>query len=79
MGRPLTSRARIEEIAVTFYTNLYRSTMPVTHTYTYAGRGLTDRRMGGATRLASNKAGKTPGPDRISADFQKWASRTVIK
>ncbi|KAK6050767.1 hypothetical protein COOONC_11729 [Cooperia oncophora] len=29
MGRPQTSRARIEEIAVNFYTDLYRSTMPV--------------------------------------------------
>ncbi|KAK6035401.1 hypothetical protein COOONC_27093 [Cooperia oncophora] len=47
-----------------------------THTHTYAGRGPSDRRVGGGTRLASNEA---PGPDRISVDFLKSASRTVIK
>uniref|UniRef100_A0A7I4YLG8 Endo/exonuclease/phosphatase domain-containing protein n=1 Tax=Haemonchus contortus TaxID=6289 RepID=A0A7I4YLG8_HAECO len=40
MGRPQTSRTKIEEIAVSYYTNLFRSTVPVSRIPTTTQRWL---------------------------------------
>ncbi|XGW07244.1 hypothetical protein V3C99_017074 [Haemonchus contortus] len=80
MDRPQTSRTKIEEIAVSYYTNLFRSTVSVsripTPTQEVAPR-IEEWEVERAIRQM--KWRKAPGPDRISADFLKWASYTIIK
>uniref|UniRef100_A0A7I4Y7W5 Reverse transcriptase domain-containing protein n=1 Tax=Haemonchus contortus TaxID=6289 RepID=A0A7I4Y7W5_HAECO len=80
MGRPQTSRTKIEEIAVSYYTNLFRSTVSVsripTPTQEVAPR-IEEWEVERAIRQM--KPRKAPGPDRISADFLKSASHTIIK
>uniref|UniRef100_A0A7I4YHH4 Transposase n=1 Tax=Haemonchus contortus TaxID=6289 RepID=A0A7I4YHH4_HAECO len=80
MGRPHTSRTKIEEIAISYYTNLFRSTVPVsripTPTQEVAPR-IEEWELERAIRQM--KPRKAPGPDRISADFLKSVSHTIIK
>uniref|UniRef100_A0A7I4YFB8 Reverse transcriptase domain-containing protein n=1 Tax=Haemonchus contortus TaxID=6289 RepID=A0A7I4YFB8_HAECO len=79
MGRPQTSRTKIEEIAVGCYTNLFRSTVSVsripTPTQEVAPR-IEEWEVERA--ILQMKPRKAPGPDRISADFLKSASNTVL-
>nr|CDJ93960.1 endonuclease-reverse transcriptase [Haemonchus contortus] len=80
MGRSQTSRTKIEEIAASYYTDLIRSTIPVsripTPTQDVAPR-IEEWEVERAIRQM--KPRKAPGPDRISADFLKSASHTIIK
>nr|CDJ95062.1 unnamed protein product [Haemonchus contortus] len=80
MGRPQTSRTKIEEIAVSYYTNLFRSTVSVsripTPTQEVAPR-IEEWEVERAIRQM--KPRKALGPDRISADFLKSVSHTIIK
>uniref|UniRef100_A0A7I4Y548 Reverse transcriptase domain-containing protein n=1 Tax=Haemonchus contortus TaxID=6289 RepID=A0A7I4Y548_HAECO len=79
-GRPQTSRTKIEEIAVSYYTNLFRPTVPVSRipkpTQEVAPR-IEEWEVERAIRQM--KPRKASGPDRISADFLKSASHTIIK
>ncbi|XGW05874.1 hypothetical protein V3C99_016324 [Haemonchus contortus] len=79
-GRPKTSKKKMEEIAVSYNTNLFRSTVPVslipTLTQDVAPR-IEEWEVERVIRQM--KPRKAPGPERISADFSKSASYIIIK
>uniref|UniRef100_A0A7I4XRT7 Reverse transcriptase domain-containing protein n=1 Tax=Haemonchus contortus TaxID=6289 RepID=A0A7I4XRT7_HAECO len=80
MGRPQTSRTKIEEMAVSYYTNLFRSTVSVSRTPTPTQEGAPRIEEWEVERaIRQMKPRKAPRPDRISADFLKSASHTIIK
>ncbi|XGW11208.1 hypothetical protein V3C99_012589 [Haemonchus contortus] len=70
----------IEEIAVDYYTNLFRSTVSVSRIPTPTQEVAPRIEEWEVERtIRQMKPRKAPGPDRISADFLKSASHTIIK